>query len=406
MKTNLKRTTQAIGKLSLIFIALSVFISACRRDDDIPTDVPIIDEDITVATTLEDHLTGVDYIIDGCINVEGVLLTVNPGVTVQFRSGSCIIMNDGGALKAVGTDEKEITFEGVENVKGYWKGIYYQNSNSANNTMVYVTVRDAGGSGNNYTNAAICVGTVPTMGENASRVKLNHVTITNSQAYGMYVSGEAIIDEFEDNIITNCNKAPVQLMASNAGVLNDNNAYTGNGNDYIEINGTMVQNRETIDDYTIGRLSVPYAIFGELKVVKNLTVQAGTHFLMQANSVVFVTESGNFTATGTSSQRIIFEGAENTKGFWSGIVEDYNGTIVLNYCNISDAGNADNGLSIPMASINAAGLGSNTLTVRNCNISNSLNNGIAVNDPQVTYNADIQTSNTFSNIDDSNFLVY
>lgn len=395
-----------MGKISLIFIALSVFLSACHREDDTPTDIPVINSDITTATTLEDHLTGVDYIIDGCINVDGVLLSVNPNVTIQFKSGSCLSMVDGGALKAIGTDTTMITFEGMQSTKGFWHGIYYYNSNSANNIMQHVIVRDAGGSSDNYRNAAINIGSIPTMSESASRVRMNNVMITNSLGYGMYVSKKALIDEFEDNTITNCTKAPVQLMASNAGVLNNDNTYTGNGSDYIEINATIVQNSTSIDDFTMNRLSVPYAVFGDMVVEHDATVQAGTQFIMQANASIFVNEQGSFNATGTSGQRISFTGAESTKGYWDGFVAQYDATIFLNYCDISDAGNASNGLSIPTATINAVGLGSNTLTVRNCSISNSLNNGIAVNDPQVTYNPDIQTSNTFSNVDGSNFLAY
>lgn len=406
METKVVRTTNAVGKISLIFIALSVFLSACRKEDDIPTDIPVIDEDITIATTLENHLSGVDYIIDGCINVDGVLLTVNPGVTVQFKSGSCLTMTDGGSLKAIGSDTTMISFEGMQASKGYWEGVYYYNSNSTNNIMQYVTVRDAGGNSTNYRNAAINIGSIPTMGENSSRVRMNNVTVSNSQGYGIYISGKAILDEFEGNTITNCTKAPVQLMASNAGVLNNNNTYTGNGNDYIEINGTMVQNSTSAADFTINKLSVPYAVFGDMVIEHNIGVQAGTQFVMQAGSSIFSNEQGTFTATGTNSQRISFAGAESTKGYWDGFVAQYDATLILNYCDISDGGNASNGLSIPVATINAVGLGSNTLTVRNCSISNGLNNGIAVNDPQVTYNVDIQTSNTFSGIDGDNFRVY
>lgn len=398
-----------LGKITLVFIALSVFLSACTRDDDdnpTPSGIPVLDSDISSALTLIDTLPGVDYIVDGCITVEGALLTVNPNVTVQFKSGGCITFANGGALKANGLDTAKITFEGQQHTKGFWRGIYFENSNSANNFLEHVIITDAGGSTNNYRNAALCIGTTPTTGETASRIRLKNVLISNSLGYGMYVSKYAIIDQMDDCTISGCDEAPVQLMASNCGVLDNDNTFTGNGDDYIEINGTMVQNNTSLDDMVIAKLSVPYAVFGELVAEHDVVIAAGVQFIMKPNSALWANEQGTLTAVGTSANRIIITGAEHTKGFWKGIIAQYDAHLTLGYCDIADAGNANNGLSVPLSTIHGAGLGATLLNITNCNISNGLNDGIAVNDPQVSFNADIQTSNTFSGIDGSNFVTY
>lgn len=399
----------SLGKITLIFIALSVFLSACTRDDDddtTPTGIPVLSSDITSALILIDTMPGVDYIVDGCITVDGVLLTVNPNVTIQFKSGGCITFADGGALKANGLDTAKITFEGQQHTKGFWKGLYFENSNSANNFLEHVIITDAGGSTTNYRNAALCVGTTPTTGETASRIKLKNVLISNSLGYGMYVSKYAIIDQIDNCTISGCDEAPVQLMASNCDVLDNDNTFTGNGDDYIEINGTMVQNNTSLSDMDIAKLNVPYAVFGELVAEHDVTVAAGTQFIMMANSAIWSNETGTFTATGTSANRIVFSGKEHTKGYWKGMVAQYDAHMTLGYCDIADAGNANNGLSVPLSTIHGAGLGTTVLNITNCNISNGLNDGIAVNDPQVVFNLDIQTSNTFTGIDGSNFVSY
>jgi hypothetical protein len=405
MKTKLT-TNSRFGKVAAVFIALSIFLSACHEETVVPTEIPVLDSDIFSDMTLIDTLVGVDYYVDGCITVDAALLTVMPNVTVQFKSGGCIIFTNGAALKAVGNDVQVITFEGQQHTKGFWKGIYYENSNSANNNLEYFNVKDAGGSTNEFRQAAINVGTTPVMGETASRIKMNNVTISNSLGYGLYVSRTAIIDQMNNCTITGCTKAPVQLMATNCGVLDDDNIYTGNGYNYIEIDGSGVANNQTTDDFTIRKLSIPYSLIGEFDVQDHIIVEPGTQFIMQANAWIYVGNSGNLDLLGNSGNRIVLSGEEHTKGFWRGITVENDALLDLDYVDVADAGNADNGLVIPQGSISAAGFGNTQLSVTNSTFSNSLHNGIAINSSQVTYNPNIATSNTFSNIDEDNVHIY
>lgn len=396
-------------KVSFVFIALSVFISACTREEDgdlTPSGIPVLKNDITNAITLTDTLDGVDYIVEGCITVNGALMTVAPNVTIQFKSGACITFADGGALRAQGTSTQKITFEGQQSTKGFWKGLYFENSNSANNILEHVVISDAGGNTTTFRNAAICLGTTPTTGETASRIRLSNVRIDNSLGYGLYVSRYGILDQIDNCTITGCDKAPVQLMAANCDVLDNDNTFTGNGENYIEINGTLGQNKKTLSNMAIGKLPLPYAVFGFIEVEHDVTIAPGIEFIMMPNSKIYVGDAGYLNATGTSASRIVFTGNEHTKGFWKGFVAEYNGRMTLGYCDIADAGTGNNGMSVPFASVSASGLGNTILNMTNCNLSNGLNYGIAIGGASVTYNADIQAVNTFTDIDSGNFIIY
>ena len=68
------------------------------------------------------------YLVTGDIMVEeGYTLTIDPGVDVQFAGPFSITIE--GTIHAVGTDEEKISFYGIDNGEGTWKGIYCASEN-------------------------------------------------------------------------------------------------------------------------------------------------------------------------------------------------------------------------------------------------------------------------------------
>jgi hypothetical protein len=74
-------------------------------------------------------------------------MTIEPGVTLIFSSGSGMNINSTGYLDAVGTANAKIIFTGQQKASAYWKGINYSRSDSPNNKLDYVVV-EYGGNGN------------------------------------------------------------------------------------------------------------------------------------------------------------------------------------------------------------------------------------------------------------------
>lgn len=72
------------------------------------------------------------------------LLTIEPGVMIEFGQGTYInVHEDGGGLKAVGTENDPIIFTGTSKVSKAWKGIYI-NSKHAENEIAFAEIQYSG----------------------------------------------------------------------------------------------------------------------------------------------------------------------------------------------------------------------------------------------------------------------
>jgi len=108
--------------LALLFAAVAVTLSACKKDDDDdPEPTPASDkytitENITANTTWE---SGKTYTLGGRISVvDGVTLTIEPGVVIKGEAGTganatALLIARGGTLMAEGTVAQPIIFTSV-----------------------------------------------------------------------------------------------------------------------------------------------------------------------------------------------------------------------------------------------------------------------------------------------------
>ena len=151
---------------------------------------------VTSATSWPANLT---YIIDGSLTINtGVVLTLQPGVVVKFRSGYILVK---GNLQAVGTAGNPIVFTSLNDTAsvaggqtlgrqtlkaldaalapGDWDRLEFA-STSSGSTLNYVQMRYGG---SNYTYGSLYL--------NGGAPSLSNVTIANSSSNGMYVSGSS-----------------------------------------------------------------------------------------------------------------------------------------------------------------------------------------------------------------------
>src|SRR5690606_20249055 len=162
--------------IPLAFIALT----SCSSDDDGAEPDPVVEplvldcSIITEAMVLEDRGAGIDYIWPCVVKVRAPL-TIEPGVTIAFEQGGGLIIDDydtrTGALIAVGTADKPITFTGTTSSPGAWNRIY-MDSGDLNNKMHHCIIEFAGGTD----------GSKPALSAiNGSKVEVKNTIIRNNK---------------------------------------------------------------------------------------------------------------------------------------------------------------------------------------------------------------------------------
>lgn len=373
------RNHLSILLLSTAFVGLG--LSSCSRATDTPTpnnDSDIISQDISSSRTLTDrNPTGVDYTIKGEISVKSsAILTVEPGVTIQFEQDAALLMEDFGALKAVGTAAKPILFTGKQALKGFWKGLIFVGSNNTENQLSFCTVEYGGGDNYLYQEGNVVIGSND---YGAARVNINNSTIRRSSKAGFYVAGNSYVDNLTNNVITENDGAAAHFDSQAADQLKAGNDFSGNSENYvlIEGNGHITKNMTWI------KLNVPYGIKDEIYLEKTLTLAAGVQVLGLSNAGFYVdgegAKTGKLVAAGTASAHVSLTALQATKGFWKGIFL-WGGEANLTYCDVDYAGAYKTFDTAYNAAIIAESYYDqvSSLTVTNCSVNNSAHWGIAV----------------------------
>ncbi|TVR35393.1 MAG: right-handed parallel beta-helix repeat-containing protein [Balneolaceae bacterium] len=154
----------------------------------------------------------VNYRIDGGDSVvitNGVVLTIEPGTTLEFENDSHIELDEQGGLMADGTESEPIVFTGTTEQAGWWNGIYVRESTNPSNVLDWVTVEYGGGdeffrsgSGN------VIVGR---SGGNDSFIDITNSVLRNSETHGLWVHSDSAVNEdacevntFENNSGDDC----------------------------------------------------------------------------------------------------------------------------------------------------------------------------------------------------------
>jgi hypothetical protein len=378
--------------LAITLISFSL-IQSCKKEDITPIITPAttvtLKSNITVAQTLKDLGSGVDYIIDGNLDVKGVTLTVDPDVVIQFTQNSSLRMLDFGALKANGTAAKPILFTGTQKSKGFWKGLIFESTNNTDNQLEFCTVEYAGEASAYSTTikGAVLAGSFfskPVL------LSMKNVTLQNNSNNALYIDDQATLSAL-DNCVFKGNDTPIKAMEEGVNSIDNDNTFTGNSNDFIE--WAVYGGGNIALSTTVRNLAIPYRFTSdELNIAKGatLTVAAGTKFKMGQNSKFIAYLGGVILMEGTATQPITFDGVQKTRGFWKGIISDGAGSsVTMKYVNVNDGGDLLSGTNA-MVSQYATG---SALYVSNCKMGNFTKYGLSYID-KTLHNTDIETTNT------------
>ena len=336
---------------------------------DIPNST-IVGGSITTNTTW--NLAGSPYIVVSDVTVvDGVTLTIAAGVEVHFQQYRNLLVY--GNLVAAGTSAATVQFKRDSGSgSGYWGYIQIGggvDGDSDSSQLSYVTI-DGGGYSSQHSLYIY-----------RSRPSLDHLTIRNSGGDGLYVyeggtftlntatiennggdgieiyysnggqtltnltlrnnAGYGLKTDHQDAVLTLSNSA-----ISNNGVaarvsvnaLLQNNTWTGNTRNEIELNGgTMTVNR------TWSLQADAYRIVGQITVndSKTLTVGAGVTVLFDDYQFLYI--NGVLSAVGTAANPITFERAAAATYAWGyiqigGGVDGDSDSSQLSYVTIDGGG--------------------------------------------------------------------
>lgn len=256
-------------------------------------------------TVLKDNPAApIDYIITCFTRIDGKL-TIEPGVVIAFEQNAGMEFKNKSSFSLKGTAAKPILLTGKEETAGFWRGIYTESPNS-NNVMNYVTIDYAGG-GNSKSALAI-------FGD-ASSIKMENCTVSNSKFTGMFVKDD-VGKDVQNIIMKNCtftkNNIPVQTNITRLRMFNGTNSFSGNKNDYIQLD------RENLyGDVTWAKLDVPYFLQTNFRYHDGvLTVQPGVEIIMSAQNWMHISNKASLVMVGTEADPIIVRGEHDVAGFW------------------------------------------------------------------------------------------
>ena len=249
---------------------------------------------------------------------------------------------------------------------------------------------------------------------------MTNSSISKSGGYGLFLFDGARLSGFAANALHGNTKAPVSLPLSGIGSIDAATVYSGvnsaaglndaNTEQFVRV--TETSGTDTHLAQTVHKLDVPYGMSAgtgstTMEYAGALTVEPGVRFEFEANSGLRFPETGRLTANGTASDKIVFTGRVQTKGFWRGLAFRSPGNTLSNVT-VSEAGSDafccdyfDNSGDVKAGIVvgGATQSGGGSVSVTNSTVSDSLGYGIykftdsTVTDTGTTYSGNVTNKN-------------
>jgi hypothetical protein len=355
-----------------------------------PTTV-ILSEDINSDLILNDIFVEndqPDYIVTADIAVRGNLM-IMPGVVIAFAQHKGLQVM-AGSLAAQGTADQRITFKGMNDTPGYWKGLVLFTSNPANE-LAHVTIRDAGSIVFPETGIRSAL-TLAGSAISASTTKITNSVFSGSGGYGISVQGASYLSNFADNTFSgnqfSAMYVPARILHQVTSLqFGDNNGFNG-----VETGGLVPAG---IDVTWKNPGNTPFFVSSNITIKGNVSVEKGASFFMGNNTAIATSDNGTLDATGTQDERIVFTSA-NAGVRWNGIYFNSPGpNNKMIYTLVANAGLDKIG---PQEQHGNIVVGENgQLIVRYSHLKNGLGFGINAFAAD-RINADVVQVNTFENL--------
>ncbi|NJK44460.1 MAG: hypothetical protein HC933_09390 [Pleurocapsa sp. SU_196_0] len=332
----------------LACLSLGLGLSACTGGTLPPPPANCtLSSNITTPTTLS-PATCATYLVSKTLEVS-TALTVQPGAVLQFAANAGLQILETGSLNATGTAAAPITFTGATATAGFWRGLAFR-SNDPANKLVYANILFAGSTefccdyfeGANQKGAVMLGGATL---DSPVQVTITNTTVSRSGGYGVYLFATGTLPGFASNTFKGNTQAPVSLPVSRIGALDSASIYSGgtepNTEQFVRV---LEADNATNITQTVRKLDVPYRVSAglsgrELEYKGSLTVNAGVTLEFEADSGLFIPDTGSLTVNGTVTEPVTFRGRLSSRGYWKGInILSVGNTIT--HATIRDAGSS------------------------------------------------------------------
>ena len=357
-------------------------------DPEGPTTI-ILNEDISENTTLHDIFedpSHADYRVVADIAVRGDL-TIMPGVTIAFEENTGLEIVT-GSIQAKGFADKRITFKGVSDQPGVWKGIVIH-TNSSLNKLEFTTITHGGSSVLTPSGIKANV-TLAGSATSGAAAKITHSSFSESGGYGLYVEGMSSLSNFEFNFFASNALAAAFIPAGRLHQIDTESFLDINNVPQTVETGGLVQSENEI---TWKRIH--YLISTDITIDAGVTIEAGAHFQFTERTFMKVTNSGYLNAAGTEASRITFT-STSPHLYWNGLYfNTYHHQNNIQFSEISNAGanrvsDADHAGNVIVGS-------NGILKIENSVVKDGLGYGIVAKSSS-SINANVIAANTFSNL--------
>jgi Bacterial Ig-like domain (group 2) len=260
-------------------------------------------------------------------------LKLDPATVITFEKDMGLIVSDGGSIEAVGTQANPVTLTGTSAVRGFWRGVQLQNTDSR---FEWVIIEYGGGPGGSSSLKPADLVLSTGAASPVTQLTMLNSTLRESAAYGMYARAQNVsIPKFSSNTLTMNALGPAYVAATHVDELMDDGTYTGNDVQEMTI---YTSTAPITQDATWRDLGVPFRLDGTgggpfLVQDATLTIEPGVEIQFD-QGMAFDFEQANLSAVGTAMKPIGFRGVGAP---WQGILlHDSNGAF--DYITIADAG--------------------------------------------------------------------
>jgi hypothetical protein len=284
--------------------------------------------DIAVTTTFLDNGETINWgqyfytLLEDLKVINGTTLQLPQYVNIRVSQDKQIALMNGGAINATGADGKWVEFKGVENVPGYWKGIFIQHSGNNPSVFKYAVVQNAGSS--------------PLAGDQPASIHLgpygvasiDYSNINFGGGDGIEATSEgASITSFVQNQIRGQAGYPMAVSTKNVSVIDHDTWFSNNGIAKVRVDGNypIASDEETfwpgfmfIDmSYHIKGLGKDLVVWSGLKLAEGVIIE------MENESRIVVEDAngrqGYINAIGSADKHIVIKNTDEIAGSWYGI---------------------------------------------------------------------------------------
>lgn len=339
----MKHTKQTLKTSLLLLLSLLLLWTSCKKKENKDPngnksakelDCDFFKSEGDPIILANDPEAPVDYIVSCDAKVEGDL-TIEAGVVIEFKTnaGLQFVHDANYKISMNGTASQPIKLTGLDKVNGYWAGLIIR-SNNPSNKMDYVTVEYAGSKSQGWGFKGAIKGATDAV------MNFNNCTIKNNKDFGLnWSSGAGALglknSKFKGNDI------PIITNPNHINSIDGTSTYSGNNNDYIELEHVGVDK-----DITFHKLDVPFFSHGinpNNDAKRKFVFKPGVTIIMNAGSEIKFDNAFHYEhetiMVGTESEPITIKGKEDVPGYWKGInVWSSNPLNEIAYVNIHNAG--------------------------------------------------------------------